>query len=146
MLAVDAALERFAKTIAPAQASRPGAGAGGGVGFALLALGAGLSSGPRLLLSGRPEWRPDLVVSGCEVFDFARRGGGVISEAARLAASAVCPCVVLAGEVLIGAREMRTMGVEAACAVRGGARREATPVAEADLAALARRVARSWHW
>ena len=56
--------------------------------------------------------------------------------------------VVVAGEVLIGAREMRTLGIEAAYAVRestldapaGG------DVEPADLVATARRVARSWSW
>jgi glycerate kinase len=56
--------------------------------------------------------------------------------------------VVVAGEVLIGAREMRTMGIEAAYAVRESA--VDTPaggdVGVEELAATARRVARSWSW
>jgi glycerate kinase len=146
LLAVDAALDRFTRAIAPGEASRPGAGAGGGLGYALLTLGAQLTTGPRLLLSSLSGPRPDLVVTGCDVFDFAHRGGGVISEAARLAAGALCPCIVLAGEVLIGVREMRMMGVESAYALRGAHQNQIPAVAERELADLARRVARSWRW
>ena len=63
----------------------------------------------------------DLVVTGCTSYDFASRGGGVVASAARLAERLLCPCVVLAGEVLIGGREMRTMGVEAAYGLDVGA-------------------------
>ena len=60
----------------------------------------------------------DLVVTGCSVFDFASRGGGVVAAMAEAAAAALAPCIVIAGEVLIGSREMRTMGIEAAYPVR----------------------------
>jgi glycerate kinase len=88
------------------------------------------------------------VVTGCSLFDFATRGGGVVAAAAAAAEAALAPCVVVAGEVLIGAREMRTMGVEAAYAVR-----ESTTglpvggdVGADELTATARRVGRSWSW
>ena len=59
----------------------------------------------------------------------------------------LAPCVVVAGEVLIGGREMRTMGVEAAYAVHPSTGTDAVPVVDADeLAATARRVARTWRW
>jgi glycerate kinase len=153
MLAVDAALERFASAAGDA-ASAPGAGACGGLGFAVLALGGRLVTGPSVTLDTRPPGsRPDLVLTGCDVFDFAHRGGGVVAEVARLATDALAPCVVLAGEVYVGAREMRAMGIEAAYAVRsaGGAAAGTdaligTSPAEDDLGRLARRVARTWHW
>jgi len=65
-----------------------------------------------------------------------------------VASVALAPCIVIAGEVVIGAREMRTMGIEAAYAVRDSAADEALPsnVTADQLAALARRVARSWTW
>ena len=59
-----------------------------------------------------------------------------IAAAVEAAAAVLAPCVVVAGEVLIGSREMRTMGIDAAYAVG----------ADGDLAATARRVARSWTW
>ena len=78
----------------------------------MLALGGRLTSGPRLALESlgaSAAKRPDLVVTGCSVLDFARRGGGVLADVARVAAEALCPCIAFAGEVLIGSRELRTL-------------------------------------
>ena len=150
MLGTDGALERYAALAAPDLAAAPGAGACGGLGFAVLALGGRLTTGPDLALSyaGLARRSVDLVVTGCSVFDFAARGGGVVAAAAEAATTALAPCIVIAGEVVIGAREMRTMGIEAAYAVRDSAAdRPVPPDVTADqLAALARRVARSWTW
>ncbi len=158
LLRTDADLERLAGLLEEPSRSgaslgaRPGAGACGGLGLAVLALGGRLVVGPELGLSavrpgpGRPA--PDLLVTGCSVFDFAARGGGVVAAAAATAAEVLAPCVVVAGEVLIGAREMRTMGIEAAYAVRestAGTPAGGDIVAE-ELAATALRVARSWSW
>lgn len=152
LLRTDADLEQLAACAGAGLGARPGAGACGGLGLAVLALGGRLVTGPSLGLAaapighGRPA--PDLVVTGCSVFDFAARGGGVVAAAAEAAAAALAPCIVVAGEVLIGAREMRTMGIEAAYAVR-----ESTAdvpaggdVRSDELAATARRVGRSWSW
>ena len=57
-------------------------------------------------------------MTGCSVFDFASRGGGVVAAMAEAAAAALAPCIVIAGEVLIGSREMRTLGIEAGYAVQ----------------------------
>ena len=88
----------------------------------MLALGGALSTGPALALAspnGRAALRDlDLMVTGCSVFDFASRGGGVVAAMAEAASHSLSPCIVIAGEVLIGSREMRTMGIEAAYAVR----------------------------
>ena len=65
-----------------------------------------------------------------------------MASAARLAERLLCPCVVLAGEVLIGGREMRTMGVEAAYGLEVGA----DEVTVDGLRAMAIRVGRSWRW
>ena len=151
LLATDAALERFAALVAPGAGALAGAGACGGLGLAVLGLGGRLATGPALALAGVAQGeraaRPDLVVTGCSVFDFATRGGGVVAEAARAAAAALAPCVVVAGEVLIGSREMRTLGVEAAYAVRAaGAAPGAGEVGAEELAATARRISRSWTW
>jgi len=152
LLRTDAALERLAGLAAPEAGSAPGAGACGGLGFSVLALGGRLTTGPEVTLGSAAGTAAlqaaDLVVTGCSVFDFATRGGGVVAAAAEAATAALAPCLVVAGEVLIGAREMRTFGVEAAYAVRdssaeGGA---GADVSRADLVATARRVARSWTW
>ena len=151
LLATDAALERFAKLAAPEQAAAPGAGACGGLGFAVLALGGRLTTGPALAFSSPAGRRAspgvELVVTGCSVFDFARRGGGVVAAAAELAAGSLSPCVLIAGEVVVGAREMRAMGIEAAYAVRESTLGVPTgEVTEEELRRTAERVARSWHW
>ena len=117
LLAADSALQRLTELVAPGSATVPGAGACGGLGWTVLALGGRLVTGPELGLAD-VTGRPDLLVSGCGVFDFATRGGGVVAAAAELAAAHLAPCVVIAGEVLIGAREMRTMGIEAAYPIR----------------------------
>jgi len=151
MFRTDAALEAFARLASRTHVAASGAGACGGLGFAVLALGGALSTGPALTLAsadGRAALRDvDLVVTGCSVFDFASRGGGVVAAMAEAAAAALSPCIVIAGEVLIGSREMRTMGIEAAYAVhestldgRGG------NIRSEELAATAQRVARSWSW
>jgi glycerate kinase len=151
MLRTDAALEAFARQTSPPHAAAPGAGACGGLGFAVLALGGELSTGPALTLAsaaGQHALRGvDLVVTGCSIFDFASRGGGVVAAMAGAAAAALAPCIVIAGEVLIGSREMRTMGIEAAYAVQESLADHAQPeISEEELAATARRVAKSWSW
>ena len=151
MLRTDAALETYARQASPIHAAAPGAGACGGLGFAVLALGGQLSTGPALTLTsaaGQQALRGvELVVTGCSVFDFASRGGGVVAAMAESAASALTPCIVIAGEVLIGSREMRTMGIEAGYAVHESLGDYPQPeITEEELAATARRVARSWSW
>jgi glycerate kinase len=151
LLATDAALERFAKLAASDRAAEPGAGGCGGLGFAVLALGGRLTTGPELAFSSAEGLLArsgvELVVTGCSVFDFAGRGGGVVAAAAELAASSLSPCVLIAGEVVVGAREMRAMGIEAAYAVRESALDVPTgEVSEAELRRTATRVARSWRW
>lgn len=156
MLAVDASLERLAGLVADSP-TRPGDGAAGGLGLAIRALGGRLTTGPALsyeterardALSGA-----DLVVTGCSVFDFATRGGGVVAAAARHAAEVLSPCIVVAGEVLVGGREMRTMGIEAAYPVRQSTRDRPTAddltadnITADELLAAVTRVARTWSW
>ena len=55
------------------------------------------------------------------------------------------PCIALTGQVLVGAREMRALGIEAAYSLveRYGEERAFAAPAEA-LADLAARVARTW--
>jgi glycerate kinase len=151
MLRTDATLETFAKLASGGHSGAPGAGACGGLGFAVLALGGRLSTGSAIALSspkGKAALRSmDLVVTGCSVFDFASRGGGVVAAMAEAASTVLSPCIVIAGEVIIGSREMRTMGIEAAYAVRESVLDHPQGnVSEAELAATAQRVARSWTW
>jgi glycerate kinase len=146
---VDGWLEGYAVAVDRRAALLPGAGAAGGLGFALLALGASRRPGfdvvagaTRLAERARAV---DLVLTGEGAFDFSSRGGKVPYGVATIAAEALRPCVALAGKVLVGAREMRALGVESAYAVVdlvGEERAFAEPAAA--LADLAERVARSW--
>jgi glycerate kinase len=152
---VDAWLDAFVVATlgaAPAQrrpADEPGAGAGGGLGFALGCLGASRSPALEQVadLIGLPDLagRCDLVVTGEGAYDFSSRSGSVVHHVAQVAQEALRPCVVLAGQVLVGAREMRAMGVESAYAVVDAVdstRAHDDPAG--SLAALAERVARTW--
>ena len=87
LLAADSALQRLTELVAPEQAAVPGAGACGGLGWVVLALGGRLVTGPELGLADVTT-EVDLLVSGCGVFDFATRGGGVVAAAAEVAAAA----------------------------------------------------------
>jgi len=95
MLSTDATLEAFAKLASPTDAAAHGAGACGGLGFAVLALGGRLTTGPALALSspqGQTGLRQvDLVATGCSVFDFASRGGGVVAAMAEVASGVLSP-------------------------------------------------------
>lgn len=153
--AVDATLERFVvATVGSGVAQRKpsvaaGAGAAGGLGFALLALGAERRSGVGLVADAvgllAAAGAAELVVTGEGAFDFSSRAGKVVAGVAAIASRVVRPCIVIAGEVLVGAREMRTMGIESAYAVTDlVGRQRALDEPEVSLAALAERVARSW--
>ncbi|MFW6775721.1 glycerate kinase [Nocardioides sp. CPCC 205120] len=147
--AVDGLLEGWAAAAGRRTSLEPGAGAGGGVGFGLLLLGAAGVPGVDLVLDALGlEDRAraaDLVVTGEGRLDFASRAGKAPHGVAQVATRAVRPCVVVAGEVLVGTREMRTMGVETAYSVVDVAGREAALAEPYDaLARTAARVARAW--
>lgn len=142
MLGTDAALERLARLVHPEAAAVAGAGAAGGLAWAILALGGRVLPGVDLLgeLAGIPDTArlADVVVTTSTAFDFHHKGGGVVDRAAGWAADALRPCLVLAGEVMISDREMRLMGIEAAYPVL---------IADPDrLRDAVTRVARSWTW
>jgi len=149
LLAVDGILEEWALAVDRRLALAPGAGAAGGLGFALLVLGAARRPGfdvvaeaTDLLSRARAS---DLVLTGEGAFDFSSRAGKVPYGVATVAAEAVRPCVALAGRVLVGAREMRALGVESAYSIVdlvGETRALGEPAAA--LADLAERVARTW--
>ncbi|MBA2772541.1 MAG: glycerate kinase [Nocardioidaceae bacterium] len=146
---VDAQLQRFAELSDRALADKPGAGAAGGLGFALLLLGATRVGGIEVVaealgLSDRAR-KSDLVVTGEGAFDFSSRSGKVPYGVAQIASRAIRPCIALAGQVLVGAREMRTLGIESAYSVVDLVGEEAAFDDPAvSLAALAERVARTW--
>ncbi len=146
---VDGWLEELAGATDRRAALEPGAGAAGGLGFALSLLGARRVAGITLVAEAlelpRRAREADLVVTGEGAFDFSTRSGKVPYGVAEVAAEALRPCVALAGRVLVGNREMRTLGVEAAYAVVDHAGEDrALREPAAALADLAQRVARTW--
>jgi glycerate kinase len=149
LLVADGRLQTFAELTDRKIAAQKGAGAAGGIGFALLLLGATRRPGLEMVadavdLPGRLRGA-DLVITGEGAFDFSSRAGKVPYGVAQVAAEQLVPCIALAGQVLVGAREMRALGIEAAYSVvdRVGEERAFGQPAAA-LAELAERVARTW--
>jgi len=146
---VDGWLEGFAAAAGRRTALEKGAGAAGGLGFGLLLLGAVREPGIGLVADAvglaRRAREADLVVTGEGAFDFSSRSGKVPYGVATVAGEALRPCVALAGQVLVGAREMRALGVESAYSMveMVGEERSFGDPAGA-LADVAARVARSW--
>jgi len=130
-------------------ADAAGAGAAGGLGFAFLALGERVVRGVDLVADtvGLADACADhdLVLTGEGTFDHTSRTGKVVYGVAQAAAERARPCVVLAGQVTVGARESRAMGVDAAYAMADlvGLKVAMSEPAEA-LARLAERAARTW--
>lgn len=146
---LDGLLEQLAVATDRRLSLEKGAGAAGGLGFALMLLGAERRPGIDLVteavdLPGRAA-QADVVLTGEGAFDFSSRSGKVPYGVAQVAAEALRPCVALAGQVLVGSREMRALGVEAAYSLVGlvGEERALGDPAGA-LADLAERVARTW--
>lgn len=119
---LDAALARFAGVLErdlagcpPGLAALPGAGAAGGLGAALLALGARREPGFRLVcrrtgLDAALD-AADLVVTGEGCFDHQSLRGKVVAGVAAAAQERGLPCVVVAGQVRAGRRESAAVGV-----------------------------------
>ncbi|MGH3366813.1 MAG: glycerate kinase family protein [Nocardioidaceae bacterium] len=146
---LDAALEAFAVATDRRTADVKGAGAAGGLGFALLLLGARRTPGVELVaetvgLAGHAK-AADLVITGEGAFDFQSRSGKVAFGVATVSGAALRPCIALAGRVQVGAREMRAMGVESAYSmVDLVGEEEAFARPQESLVRLAERVARTW--
>lgn len=128
----------------------PGAGASGGLGFALAVLGARLLPGAGVVadavgLAGEVA-RADIVVTGEGRFDWQSLRGKVPATVAAVAAERGVPVVVLAGQVTIGRREWGAAGISGAYAVAERPADVAAALADpaGTLAARAERVARTW--
>lgn len=146
---VDLQLQRLADLTDPEVANLKGAGAAGGLGFALLLAGGTRVDGVGLVaeavgLRSLAE-SVDLVITGEGSFDFQSRSGKVPCGVAKVAGEAIRPCIALAGQVLVGAREMRALGVESAYSMVDLVGMDAAVMdPAASLARLAERVARTW--
>ncbi|GAA4716058.1 glycerate kinase [Pedococcus ginsenosidimutans] len=129
---------------------QPGAGAAGGLGYALYLLGGRRVSGVGEVLSA-VGFRDllaaaDLVVTGEGSFDWQSLQGKVVAGVATVALETATPSIVIAGQTLVGRREAMTLGLSGTYAVATS--REQVEAAMADpvgtLAARAARVAATW--
>jgi glycerate kinase len=159
VMELEGSLEAFARAVGrrsdgkdPAVAL--GAGAAGGLGFALLHLGAERVPGIATVLETVDLLghigSADLVVTGEGAFDWQSLRGKVVSGVAGAALSQGRGCVVLAGRVDVGKREYLAVGVSGAYAVLDDLRDRGLPAQDAftdpaaRLADLAERAARTW--
>ncbi|MEI7057968.1 glycerate kinase [Nocardioides sp. CCNWLW239] len=145
----DGALQDLAAATSRKTATEKGAGAAGGIGFALLLLGGtrrpGFDVVADLLGLTEEASRADLVITGEGSFDPQSAAGKVPVGVARLAERALRPCIVLAGKVSMSGREMRTLGIDAAYSLVDSVGEErALGEAYDSLAQVAARVARTW--
>ncbi|MGI5214026.1 glycerate kinase family protein [Plantactinospora sp. CA-290183] len=162
VLLLDAALERFAGVLErslpscpPGLAGLPGAGAAGGLGAAVLALGGHCESGiglvSRLIDLEAAVEAADLVITGEGSFDHQSLRGKVVAGVAGAARDRGLPCVVLAGRVSAGRREAAAAGVTETHSLvdhfggepHGGVARAMANPAD-GLRALAARLAGQW--
>jgi len=149
LFTVDGALTHFAHLVDRATADQPGAGAAGGLGYALALLGATRRPGFDLVAdaSGFSDQvvGADLVLTGEGSLDPQTFTGKVVMGVAGRASAAGVPCVALAGRVEVGSRELRAAGLDGAYGLVDavGAQRAFAQPTEA-LADLAERVARTW--
>lgn len=124
-----------------------GAGAAGGLGYALLRLGAERVAGIEFVLdvSDLDLTAVDLVVTGEGALDWQSMRGKVVSGVASRCLQAGIPVIAIAGRVDITARERSEMGLDAAYSVSElVGEREALATPTEALAAAAARVARTW--
>ena len=127
-----------------------GAGAAGGIGFALIHLGATRSSGVsrvmEILRIPRAMSRSDLVITGEGKFDWQSLDGKAITGLAKVAMASGIPVLVLSGQVEIGRREWQSIGVASAFSLEDFCGLErAFNEPYASLASLTERVARTWN-
>lgn len=157
VLLLDRALERFAGVLRtrlprcpPDLPELPGAGAAGGIGAALYALGGTRESGIdrvcRLVDLDRALDTVDLVITGEGSFDAQSLHGKVVAGVARRALDHGVPCLVIAGQVAVGRRDIAAAGVAGAYAIADhvGGVRQAIEQPEEGLRSLAARLARQW--
>ena len=148
--ALDAALRHFA-SLTGGDPDAPGAGAGGGLAYGLATFaGARIASGADVvldLLKLRTRVpRADLVVTGEGTFDWQSLRGKAPVAVARAAAADGVPCVVVAGQVEVGRRELGTYGVDAAYALAdaAGSVEDAVAAPAEWLTEVATQVAGEW--
>lgn len=149
LAALDAALHDLATAAGPRLESASGAGAAGGLGYALLLLGAtrrpGLDVVAETIGLAQRVTAADLVLTAEGALDATSAAGKVPVGVAQLAVRAGRPCLALAGRVDLSTEEQRRNGLAAAYSLLDavGAQRSFGDTAEA-LTDLAAQVAARW--
>ena len=129
---------------------RPGAGAAGGLGAALLALGGRRESGAALIAAHTGTAveisLTDLLITGEGRLDEQTLHGKAVGSLAAAARGRELPVVVLAGQVALSAPAIEGAGITATHALcdYAGSVQRALDDAEAQLAGLAARTAANW--
>ncbi|WP_306209434.1 glycerate kinase family protein [Actinoplanes sp. RD1] len=155
VMRLDAALEHFSGVLEKAfgvegLASMPGAGAAGGIGAALLALGGRVVSGiglvTRLIGLDASLAAAELVITGEGSFDHQSLRGKVTAGIANQARDHGLPCVVVAGRNETGHREAAAAGVTETYALveHYGSTERALAEPAAGLREIGARLARQW--
>ena len=152
---LDAALEQFAGVLEKAFGvtdlqNAPGAGAAGGIGAALIALGGRVTSGIGLVTAAigleRELDAADLVITGEGSFDHQSLRGKVVAGIAAGARDRGLPCIVVCGRNETGYREAASAGVTETLSLTEHFGSEETALSEParGLRELSGRLARQW--
>jgi glycerate kinase len=145
---LETALRIWAGATDGGVAVKGGAGAGGGIGFALLLLGATRVPGAQLALDAvrltEHALAAELLITGEGAFDWQSLRGKVVAGVARAGQETGRPTVVLAGRVEVGQRQLSNAGIDSAYAIVDLPSSERGHNPGEELATLAARVARTW--
>jgi glycerate kinase len=150
MPVLEERLARFADLIGPELAQVPGAGAAGGLGFGLFALGGHRESGADLVLreldvTGLIQ-AADLVVTGEGSLDGQSLGGKLPMRVAAASLKARVPCLAIAGRVMLGRQQVAAAGFAGAYGIEdyAGSLEAALALGAGGLRGLAAKVAEEW--
>jgi glycerate kinase len=127
-----------------------GAGAAGGLGYALLLLGGRRVSGVGAVLDAvgfeSLVAATDLVITGEGAFDGQSLRGKVVAGVARAGVAGAKPVVVIAGQVRVGRRQAMELGISGTYAVAENSAQIAAALADpaGTLSARTTRVATTW--
>jgi glycerate kinase len=147
---LEARLTAWAAELGGAVADRPGAGAAGGIGSALLALGGRREPGAAVIAEhtelAADVARADLIITGEGRFDDQSLHGKVVSALAGGARERGTPVLVLAGQVTLAPATLEAAGITAAYSITdfAGSVQRAMEDAGAQLTGLSRRTADDW--
>ncbi|WP_189211966.1 glycerate kinase family protein [Actinokineospora fastidiosa] len=150
---LEAGLARWADVLAAWRepvADEDGAGAAGGLGAAILALGGARASGAGLVRSATgldaAVAGAGLVITGEGSLDWQSLRGKLVTGVAEAAAERGVPCLALAGQASVGRTRAAAVGISEVHAVAEHAGSVAAAMADpaGTLADLAEHVARQW--